>query len=156
MAVLADGFFFGPIPSNQILSELHPSPVHIFRLWQLYLDNINPLIKITHTPTLQGRIIEAAGNVTNITRELEALMFSIYSITVMTLSNDDCEAMFSSTKEVLLQKFNAGCQQALWQCEFLRTDSRDCLTAFCLYLVRFRAAKGTVADLEPRCRFGPV
>lgn len=154
MAVFADNFFFGPPPSNQNLSELHPSPVQIFKLWQLYLDNINPLTKITHTPTLQGRIIEAAGNLTNINPELEALMFGIYCITIMTLTSDDCQVMFSSTREVLLQRFSAGCQQALWQCEFLRTDSRDCLTAYCLYLVSLRGVRDPLANLCCRCQSG--
>lgn len=50
----------------------------IFGLCQMYLDNVSPLLKIIRTPSLQGRIIEAASNVTNINPTLEALMFSIY------------------------------------------------------------------------------
>ena len=117
------------------LSTVHPEPVQIFRLWQICLDNVNPLLKITHPPTLQGRIIEAAGNVTNINPALEALMFSMYCMSIGSLIADDCRAMFGSSQEVLLAKYQFGCQQALLNCGFLRSTHRDCLTALYLYLV---------------------
>lgn len=28
------------------ISAIHPEPVHIFRLWQIFLDNVNPLFKV--------------------------------------------------------------------------------------------------------------
>lgn len=47
------------------LSLPHPSQMQISKLWQVYLDNVNPLLKATHTPTLQTRIIDAASDITN-------------------------------------------------------------------------------------------
>ena len=107
----------------------------MFRLWQLYLDNVNPLLKITHTPSLQGLIIEAASDVTNINPALEALMFSIYCMAILSLEVDDCQAIFGSSKEDLATRFQFGCQQALINCGFLRSADRNCLTALYLYLV---------------------
>lgn len=117
------------------LSTLHPEPVQIFRLWQIYLDNVNPLLKVTHTPSLQGRIIEATSNVKNINPTLEALMFSIYCMATLSLAVDDCQTVFGFSKDVLLTRFQFGCQQALLNCGFLRSNDRDCLTALYLYLV---------------------
>jgi hypothetical protein len=127
-----DHLLFGSPNTSVDLSTLHPEPVQIFRLWQIYLDNVNPLLKVTHTPSLQGRIIEAASNVTNISPTLEALMFSI---AILSLVVDDCQAIFGSSKEDLLRRFQFGCQQALLNCGFLRSGDRDCLTALYLYLV---------------------
>ena len=115
---------------------LHPQPLHVFQLWQLYLDNVNPLLKVTHTPSLQGRIIEAAGNIVNLKPELEALMFSIYCTAIASLGEDDCQARFGSAKSDLLAWYHLGCQQALLNSRFLRSTDRDCLTALYLYLVR--------------------
>lgn len=70
-----DHILFGARKTAVDISTLHPESVQIFRLWQLYLDNVDPLLKVTHTPTLQGRIIEAASNISNIKPSLEALMF---------------------------------------------------------------------------------
>ena len=130
-----DHLLFGSPNTNVDLSTLHPEPVQIFRLWQIYLDNVNPLLKVTHTPSLQGRIIEAASNVTNISPTLEALMFSIYCMAILSLVVDDCQATFGSSKEDLLTRFQFGCQQALLNCRFLRSSDRDCLTALYFYLV---------------------
>ena len=130
-----DHFLFGLRKVTPDLSTLRPEPVQIFRLWQIYLDNVNPLLKVTHTPSLQGRIIEAASDVTNISPTLEALMFSIFCISILSLTTEDCQNVFGSSKEDLLVRYQSGCQQALWSCEFLRSSDRDCLTAMYLYLV---------------------
>lgn len=131
----SDYLLFGSRRTNVDLSTLHPDPVQIFRLWQIYLDNVNPLLKVTHTPSLQVRIIEAASNVTNIEPTLEALMFSIYCVSILSLTTEDCETMFASSKEDLWTRYQSGCQQALSNCGFLRSSDRDCLTALFLYLV---------------------
>jgi hypothetical protein len=130
-----DDLLFGSRTTSVDISTLHPEPVHIFRLWQLYLENIDPLLKMTHTPSLQPRIIEAIGNVKNIKPTLEALMFSIYTMSVMNLGVDDCQAMFGMQKAVLLTRYQFGCQQALLNAGLLRGGDRDCLTALVLYLV---------------------
>jgi hypothetical protein len=132
-----DQLLFGSQTEDVDLSPLQPSAVHIFRLWQIYLDNVNPLLKVTHTPTMQGRIIEAASNPTNINREVEALMFSIYCMAVTSLAGKECQSIFGTSKQDLLTRFQFGCQQALGKCEFLRTNDRDCLTALYLYLVGY-------------------
>jgi hypothetical protein len=111
------------------------SSVQIFRLWQIYSENVNPLLKVTHTPSLQSSIIEAASNLTDISPVLEALMFSIYCAAVFSLEADSCQAILGSSKEDLSTRFRFGCQQALMNCGFLRSYDRDCLTALYLYLV---------------------
>ncbi|KUJ19413.1 uncharacterized protein LY89DRAFT_716926 [Mollisia scopiformis] len=133
-----DDLLFGSRKLAVDICTLHPEPVQIFRLWQLYLENVNPLLKITHTPSLQGRIIEAAGDVSNIKPTLEALMFSIYCMTVTSLDPDDCLAMFGSSQVDLLRRYQFGCQQALLNSGFLRCHERDCLTALYFYLISVR------------------
>ncbi|RLL93538.1 hypothetical protein CFD26_100310 [Aspergillus turcosus] len=120
------------------LSTLHPNQVEIFRLWQIYLDNVNPLLKVTHTPTLQARIIDAAADVAKITPTLEALMFSIYCVAILSLAEDECRTMFGAPRDDLLKGYHFACQQALLNCEVLRTSDRDCLTALYLYLISVR------------------
>ncbi|OCL13975.1 hypothetical protein AOQ84DRAFT_309716 [Glonium stellatum] len=129
---------FGSRKAAVDLSTLHPEQVQIFRLWQIYLDNVNPLLKVTHTPTLQSRIIDAASNLANIKPTLSALMFSIYCVSVLSLAEDECRAMFASSREHLLTRYQFGCQQALLDCGFLRSADRECLTALYLYLISIR------------------
>ncbi|TGO82697.1 hypothetical protein BPOR_0775g00030 [Botrytis porri] len=134
-----DNFLFGSRVSNVDISTFHPEPVQIFRLWQIYLENIDPLLKITHTPSLQAQIIGAAGNLRNIKPQLEALMFGIYCIAISSLSYEDCQLLFYAPKPDLLMRYQFGCQQGLLNSGFLRNrDDRDTLTALFFYLMSFR------------------
>ena len=130
-----DPLLFGTRKIAVDISTLHPDPAQIFRLWQLYLENVDPLLKVTHTPSLQGRIIEAAGNILNISQPLEALMFSIYCMSIQSLDEAESMAIFGASKADLLTRYYFGCQQALLNCGFLRSGDRDRLTALFLYLV---------------------
>lgn len=105
-----DHLLFGSPKTNIDFSILHPEQVQIFRLWQIYLENVNPLLKVTHAPTLQARIIDAASDVANINPTLKALMFSIYCVSVLSLAEDECRTVFGSSKEDLLTSYRLGCQ----------------------------------------------
>ncbi|KAF4638010.1 hypothetical protein G7Y89_g52 [Cudoniella acicularis] len=107
-------------------------------LWQIYLENVNPLLKVTHTPTLQARIIDAACDMENISPILEALMFSIYCVSILSLTEDECYTLFGSPRKDLLASYQFACQQALLNCRAWRSGDRDCLTALYLYLVSVR------------------
>ncbi|KAK6854137.1 hypothetical protein PG995_009230 [Apiospora arundinis] len=135
-----DHLLFGSRSSHNAvdLSTLHPEPIQIFRLWQIYLDNVDPLLKVTHTPTLQGRIVEAASKLKGIDPDLEALMFSIYSMAIISLGKEECKTMFGMAKTDLTTKYQFACQQALSNASFLRCKNRDCLTALFLYLLAVR------------------
>ncbi|KAF2018143.1 hypothetical protein BU24DRAFT_421145 [Aaosphaeria arxii CBS 175.79] len=139
-----DHLLFGARASLNDLSALHPPQVQIFRFWQIYLDNVNPLLKVTHTPTLQPRIINAIGNLGSIEPALEALMFSIYCVALISITEAECRTSFGSERGHLLANYSFGCQQALLKSGILRTTERECLTAFYIYLISIKA------ESEPR------
>lgn len=132
-----DHLLFGSRKIDIDLSTMHPPQAQMFRLWQIYLDNVDRLLKVTHAPTLQSRIIEAASNTSNIEPSLDALMFGIYCVALCGLDDDECLAIFYSSKKDLLVAYQFACQQSLARCELLKTSDQDCLTALYLYLVRF-------------------
>lgn len=142
-------FIFGSHEANVDLSTLHPDQVQIFKLWQIYLDNVDPLLKVTHTPTLQARIFDALSDLARISPELEALLFSLYSVAIMSL--DDERSSFGSPRKELLQGYQFGCQQALLNCDVLRTGDRECLTALLLYLVSPSSSLFSCASNTSRC-----
>src|SRR5699024_4904968 len=101
----------------------------------VYLDNVNPLLKVTHTPTLQPRIIDVTGDIPNINPTMAALRVAIYCVAVISLQDEECQAMFGPSRWDLLKDYQFGCQQALLQCDVVRWASRDSLMALYLYLV---------------------
>ena len=124
-------------PSQAIddLSEFHPPTVHIFRLWQIFLDSVNPLIKVLHAPTVQQQVLDASTDLENIPKGVEALMFSVYTLAITSLCEADCMSLFSDRKAPLLSRYRAGAKQALRNAGFLRSSELIVLQAFFLLLV---------------------
>ncbi|KFY12789.1 hypothetical protein V491_06658 [Pseudogymnoascus sp. VKM F-3775] len=129
-------FCAGMAPKN--ITSYHPEPVDIFRLWQIYVDNINPILKITHAPTIQQQIIEASGHLSEVSPDLEALMFGIYCTALMSISDEDCSRIFAEDRDTLNHRYQSGCQQALINANYLRTSDLRVLAALLLYLLSIR------------------
>ncbi|KAI9687577.1 MAG: hypothetical protein M1822_002187 [Bathelium mastoideum] len=142
---------FGLHKTTVDLSTAHPDPVHLFRLWQIYLDNVNPLLKVTHTSSLQSRIIEAVSNLTNVDSNLEALMFSIYCMSVRSIDPQDCQSIFGSSKESLLKRYQFGCQQALLNFEVSVRPSVDPQSLSSMLSVAIRIAQRMGLHSESAC-----
>ncbi|KAI1415809.1 hypothetical protein F5Y13DRAFT_206739 [Hypoxylon sp. FL1857] len=134
----ADGFPFVIGGQFESVTDQHPSAIQIFQLWQIYLNNVNPLLKLTHTPTLQVRIIEAGANLDKVSRSLEALMFSIYLMAVTSLDEGECQETFNESRTTLLAKYYYAAQQALLNAGFMRNPDLTLLQAYLLYLMGIR------------------
>lgn len=117
------------------LSLHHPPPIQIFRLWQTFLVNVNPLVKIFHAPTIQQLILDATGDLTNIQRDIEALMFGIYFMAVTSMKPDECQSMCGDSRSSLLQKYSHALQQALVNAKFLKSLNIMTLQAYIFYIV---------------------
>lgn len=143
----SDGFPFVIGGSMTSVTSLHPPAVQIFQLWQIYLDNVNPLLKLTHTPTLQGQLIEAAANPSKISKPLEALLFSIYFIAIVSLNDEEALETFKEDKTRLISRYHRGTQQALINAGFMRSPDIVVLQAFVIYLVSSLLAPFTRDDL---------
>lgn len=129
-----DDILFGSQPTEN-LNALHPSPVHIFRLWQTFLDNINPLTKIFHAPSVQQKVLDATADLENIPKNTEALMFGIYAAATSSMNNGECQKLFNKNKEEVLARFQSGARQALRAAGYLKSSDIVVLQAFTLYLV---------------------
>ncbi|KAL7955385.1 hypothetical protein V8C34DRAFT_316468 [Trichoderma compactum] len=99
-------------PPGQL--ELHPDPKHVFRLWQAFVDNVNPLTKIIHAPTLQGRILGAAWTAESTAKPLEATMFAV---------------------SVLLNRYRTGALRALSCTNLFSTRDLEVLQALTLIIM---------------------
>ena len=80
---------------KHISKPRHPSADRINQLWEVFVENVDPLTKVVHVPTLKPAIQKATKNVMSIPRSLETLMFAIYSCAVMSVRDEECEQRFS-------------------------------------------------------------
>ena len=138
-----DGFPFVVGGAATSVTGSHPGPIQIFQLWQIYINNVNPLLKLSHIPTLQAQIVTAGANTAKISKGMEALMFAIYFSATTSMSEDEVHATFAEDKSVLLAKYHNATQQALVNAGFMRSQELVVLQALVLYLV-----SGLVAVLQ--------
>ncbi|KAJ9226750.1 transcriptional regulator family: Fungal Specific TF [Paecilomyces variotii] len=131
-----DGNFLllGSVPPGIDLASAHPRPSNIFRLWQIFLNQIHPLTKVIHAPTVQQQILEASDDIQNIPKELEALMFVIYYFAAHGLKQSECENLFGEDKSVLVSRYCTAAQKALIAADFISSSSLTTLQAFVLFL----------------------
>lgn len=139
----SDGFPFVVGGTVASVTSAHPSPIQIFQLWQFYISNVNPLLKITHTPTLQAQIISASANPAKISKPLEALMFAIYFSAITSLSEEEVQSTFGEDKAILLGRYHNATQQALVNAGFMRSPELMVLQALFLYLVNPHLVPGS-------------
>ena len=69
--------------------NLRPLPSQTQFIWQIYVDNVDPFVKVLHVPTMTKAIQEAMGNFANMDLHMEVLMFSISLAAIRSLSDDD-------------------------------------------------------------------
>ncbi|KAI1486546.1 fungal-specific transcription factor domain-containing protein [Biscogniauxia mediterranea] len=124
--------FSDPVDVN--LEGLHPQPAQIFSLWQTFLERVNPLTKVIHVPTVQPMLVKAATTRAGITRNSEALMFSIYLISTVSLTESECIERLGCTKNEAYNRFSRGCRAALRRIGILKTYDLVVLQALILYL----------------------
>ena len=116
----------------------HPQSEVIHQLWRVFVENVDPMTKAVHVPTLQPAIEKAARDIQSIPWNFEALMFSIYSAAIMSLKNDDCQQRFGASRKALLSRYNSATKAALSRAKFMSTTDLVILQALVLHLLSVR------------------
>lgn len=101
----------------------------------MFLENVNPLTKILHAPTMQLRIVGAASDLHSLPDDLEALLFAIYSSALASLDDEDVLQKFGESKAKLLSVYRHGAQEALANAGLLRTSNVVVRQALALFIV---------------------
>lgn len=132
------GFLFGYSSINVDMLALHPPEKHAHRLWALFKENVDPLVKVLHIPTIEPKIMSAIENRDHIPRSMEALLFAIYYAVITSSSAEHCEDWFGESKTNLLAKYRFALEQGLARANFLATDEFMVLQAFVIFLICLR------------------
>ncbi|KAJ4287889.1 hypothetical protein N0V88_007509 [Collariella sp. IMI 366227] len=131
-------FLLGYRSADVDLRPLHPLPSQIPFIWQVYQENVDPILKVVHVPTMSKSIKELRHNLDGLTPSTEALMFSIYYASITSLDEDEVKLNFGTEKSALVQKYRFALEQALAKAEFLVKPDFTVLQAFLLFLVIVR------------------
>jgi len=121
--------------ASMSLDDAYPEPVHVFRLWQIFLERVNPIIKIIHVPSIQPYVVEVASGNWNVPPNHQPLLFSIFNVAVFSLSDSESRQMLGMSRESALRKFSSGVRAALMKVNFMKTYDLYILQSLAFYLV---------------------
>ena len=132
------GFVFGYSSNMVNMRSLHPSPSQIFILWEVFKENVDPLVRVLHRPTAKNILINASSNTDGLSRSAEALLFAIYYGAVVSLTPEQCQSLLGESKDTLSKRYRFGTEQALARAGFLNSSSLMLLQAFVFFLICVR------------------
>jgi hypothetical protein len=92
-------FIFGYHSAGVDLRTCHPLPSHSAFLWSVYQENVDPLVKILHIPTMDTIMRDARKNPTALSPGMQSLVFAIYYSAVTSLDADEVRRYLICLKE---------------------------------------------------------
>ncbi|MCJ1382447.1 hypothetical protein MMC17_005560 [Xylographa soralifera] len=128
----------------------HPPPKAASGLWTVYLTNVHPLVKLFFDWDKAPMMNRAANEPASLSPPQEALVFAIYFIAVLSLSDVECKAIFDTSKRsLLLDDFQSSVEAALERVGYASASDLLVLQALYLYVLamRNRAKPATLFSL---------
>ncbi|KAM5350213.1 hypothetical protein ACJ41O_006718 [Fusarium nematophilum] len=126
--------------SRPLPGDHHPAPASRRRLWHIFKESIDPIVKVLHIPTIEPKIQKwlAAEDMEGVPTNISALLFAVYFSTLTSIENDVCRELLGNERDVLLAKSRQAGEAALSRANFLITDDLIVLQSFLIYLVALR------------------
>lgn len=131
-------FVLGTTPAHVTSPLTHPPSDRLLQLWQIFIDNVDPLTKIVHVPTIQPAVERASNDTQSVPKAFEALLFAIYSAAVMSLKDSECRRRFGESRKSLLTSYTSSTRTALSRARFMKTSNIVVLQALVIYLMAVR------------------
>ncbi len=123
------------IPNSDSLHAVYPPATEMIALWKHYLKNVHPLIMIFFDWEIEVIIHRASQNPARLTQGEQALVFAIYFIATLSLSEEECNDLLHDKQSQLLDRFQTAVEGSLLIANLVATSDRFILQAFMLYLV---------------------
>lgn len=120
---------------------LRPSPAITAALCDIYLNQIDRIIKVLHRPSLQRHLLEgipypSSSLKSKSSREAEnALDTAVFYAAVASMTDRQCHNLFQCSRNEVLPEYQSACEMALERADLMRTTDMMVLQAFVLYLV---------------------
>ncbi|KAK2056983.1 hypothetical protein LY76DRAFT_594634 [Colletotrichum caudatum] len=110
-------------------------PVEVLRLWQVFLERVNPMLKVIHVPSLEPLVFEAATGRLYLDTDFKALVCCINVVSIMALSEYEAIKILGVAKSNALRTSVSAMKAALAETDFLRKHNITILQCLVLYLV---------------------
>ncbi|KAH7238007.1 hypothetical protein B0J15DRAFT_376741, partial [Fusarium solani] len=124
--------------STRDTEDLRPLPSQMLFIWQTFIENVDPFIKVLHVPTVSKMIHDSRGNFDLLPPSMEPLMSSIAFASVKSLTSEEVQTHFRSDKKDLVSRFRLGTEDSLSRADFINTKELSVVQALLVYTLLIR------------------
>jgi len=136
------------------LREFYPDAATLSQLQYIYADQIDPMVKMLHLPSLFNTMNMALAAPGSVPKSVEAGLVCFCLATVSTMSQQQCQAVLKQDRVSVVTKYKKAARQALTNARFLQSPDFTNLQALSLYLVCFNNNMFHTCSLMIYCSLG--
>ncbi|UKZ80181.1 hypothetical protein TrVFT333_007938 [Trichoderma virens FT-333] len=131
---------FSPSATSQSLQSLYPSSLDFLTIFDVFQENVDPVVHIFHRPTMRKTVTEVLPLLdgSSLDRMTEVVVFSICYAALTSLSDADCHKLLREERRVLLSRYRYATEQSLSRARFLESQNLGVLAALILFLLCLR------------------
>lgn len=122
----------------QSLRAYHPPLAQSVALFEIFKHSVAPLVHIFHMPTLVTSYWDSVASPESLDRNTEALLFSIYYSTVISMESQQCEQVLGFSRAAAVKHYQFAVEQAMARANLLNTQSVVLIQAVVLFLSALR------------------
>ncbi|BCS07844.1 hypothetical protein ALUC_20214S [Aspergillus luchuensis] len=120
------------------LHPYHPPLTESVTLFGVFQENVSPMVRIFHMPTLVRNYWDAVASLESLDKDTEALLFAIYYSAVISMEPEQCLRTIGVSKAHASETYLFAIEQALARADLLNTQSVMLLQAAVLFLFALR------------------
>jgi hypothetical protein len=125
-------------PRMQSLERYYPSPREAMILCKAHMENVEPICKILHIPSITSMVKAKSQQLTSLSKADECLLFVIYHCAVFSMTDDECKKKLARPRKIMLDNYYYATRQALINASFLQTTNMSILQSLVLLLLSCR------------------
>ncbi|OAQ97691.1 hypothetical protein LLEC1_03572 [Akanthomyces lecanii] len=116
----------------------HPPESHIMLFWHVFRENVEPMVRVLHNPTMASLVERALWHRHTLSTAEHALLFSIYYVSTAAMGEETIIREFSVSKGALLSRMRVLVEQALVAAKFATTADLTVFQALMFFVLVLR------------------
>lgn len=112
-----------------------PSPWQALQLWQAYVNNVDPVIKILHIPSIKPHIHAAIKDIERADKSMALLLSVVFFAAAISLDNENALRLLGCEKGAALQQFQRQVELAIAKSNVMHSPCLRSLQGLTIYLV---------------------
>ncbi|KAK7970165.1 Zn(II)2Cys6 transcription factor [Apiospora saccharicola] len=120
------------------LHSLHPPLAQAVTLFRVFTENVAPMVRIFHMPTLSRDYWDALASLDSIGKDTEAVLFTVYYTAIISISPQICMEILGMPREQAATQYRFAVEQSLARADLLNTQSTTLLQAATCFVLALR------------------